>query len=132
MKENYQERNRISRELYNNFASDLADISFRIDEAIGLNSTNAPTRDSLRSIRESISTIVDKSRHHRETSFELTNREKEVLTILATGSATKEICAQLFLSQATVKTHLAAIYRKLGASNRVEALNRAKQLGILS
>ncbi len=62
----------------------------------------------------------------------LTAREREVLGLLATGSSNREISAALFVSLATVKTHLAHIYDKLDARNRNEALGRAMVLGLLS
>jgi DNA-binding NarL/FixJ family response regulator len=54
--------------------------------------------------------------------FDLTQRELDVLHILQTGWSSKEMAAHLFLSEATVKTHLSSIYRKLGASNRTQAV----------
>ncbi len=130
-KENYQERNRIARELYDFFAKELAEVSFRIDETIGLNSTSPKTRESLRTIRSSVTQLIEKSRQLREEKYELTNREKDVLAILATGASVKEICQTLFLSQATVKSHLGSMYKKLVVTNRVEAINKAKALGLL-
>jgi DNA-binding NarL/FixJ family response regulator len=127
----YYERNRIARELYDAFASDLAEVSFRIDEAIGLNSTNAATRRSLRKIREDVTSLINKSKHLREVKFELTPREKDVMTILGTGESIKGISETLHLSETTVKTHLASSYRKLGAHNKVEALAKAQKLGLL-
>ena len=56
----------------------------------------------------------------------LSSRELEVLTILATGKSTKEIAKQLYLSEATIKTHLASIYRKLEVSNRISAVTVAR------
>jgi len=56
----------------------------------------------------------------------LSPRELEVLTILATGKSTKEIARQLYLSEATIKTHLASIYRKLEVSNRISAVAVAR------
>jgi len=128
----YQQRNRIARELYDAFAQELAEVSYRVDEAIGMNSTNAQTRESLRSIRSGITELINKSHHLREEKFELTPREKEVLSILATGSSTKEISETLFLSEATIKTHIAGIYRKLDAKNKVSAIEQARKLGLLS
>jgi len=61
----------------------------------------------------------------------LTSREREVLGLLASGSSNREIAASLFVSLATVKTHLAHIYSKLDARNRNEALGRAMTLGLL-
>lgn len=63
--------------------------------------------------------------------FGLTPREVEILGILPTGDTATEIAARLFLSIATVKTHLGAIYRKLGVKNRVQAINVARRAGLL-
>jgi DNA-binding NarL/FixJ family response regulator len=54
--------------------------------------------------------------------FDLTQRELDVLQILQTGWSAKEMAAHLFLSEATVKTHLASIYRKLEVKNRTQAI----------
>jgi LuxR family maltose regulon positive regulatory protein len=61
----------------------------------------------------------------------LTEREHAVLRFLATSLSTAEIADELCLSVNTVKTHLAAIYRKLTASKRKEAVLRARQLELL-
>ncbi len=50
----------------------------------------------------------------------LTAREEEVLLALATGRTNEEIAAELYISQSTVKAHVASLMRKLGARNRVE------------
>lgn len=60
----------------------------------------------------------------------LTERELEVLKLLASGRTNREIAADLFVSVGTVKAHAANIYRKLGARSRVEALARARDLGL--
>jgi two-component system nitrate/nitrite response regulator NarL len=62
----------------------------------------------------------------------LTAREREVLALLAEGRTNREIASALFVTLATVKTHLAHIYTKLGARNRNEALGRAVALGLLA
>ena len=56
----------------------------------------------------------------------LSAREFEVLTILATGKSTKEIARQLYLSEPTIKSHLANIYRKLEVNNRISAVTVAR------
>jgi LuxR family maltose regulon positive regulatory protein len=61
----------------------------------------------------------------------LTDRERAVLRFLATGMSTAEIASELCVSVNTVKTHLAAIYRKLPARKRREAVNRARELELL-
>lgn len=57
----------------------------------------------------------------------LSAREIEILHALASGATNKELAAQLFISQATVKTHLVHIYSKLGVSNRTEAITNARE-----
>ncbi len=61
----------------------------------------------------------------------LSERELEVLTLLASGRTNPEIARDLFVSVGTVKSHTGNIYRKLGARNRAEALARARGLGLL-
>ena len=56
----------------------------------------------------------------------LSTRELEVLNILALGKSTKEIAKQLYLSEPTIKTHLASIYRKLEVNNRISAVAVAR------
>ena len=54
--------------------------------------------------------------------FDLTQRELNVIQILQTGWSAKEMASHLFLAEATVKTHLASIYRKLEVKNRTQAI----------
>jgi DNA-binding CsgD family transcriptional regulator len=54
----------------------------------------------------------------------LSNRENEILQQLAVGLLYKEIAANLFISQETVRKHVYHIYEKLHVSNRVEAINK--------
>jgi DNA-binding NarL/FixJ family response regulator len=64
--------------------------------------------------------------------FGLTAKELEVLQLLGTGATAAVMGKQLFLTEATVKTHLAAIYRKLSASNRAQALSIAMSNNLIS
>jgi DNA-binding NarL/FixJ family response regulator len=61
----------------------------------------------------------------------LTPREQEVLQLVATGATNREIAAALHLSPHTVKEHASALYKKLEARNRADAVLRAQRLGIL-
>lgn len=61
----------------------------------------------------------------------LSAREREVLAFLSAGRTNREIAAELFLSVATVKTHVAHVCAKLGVSNRAAAVGRAVELGLL-
>ena len=61
----------------------------------------------------------------------LSERELEVLHLIATGRTNKEIAQQLIVALGTVKAHTASIFRKLDVANRTEAVAQARQLGIL-
>lgn len=61
----------------------------------------------------------------------LSERELEVLTLLASGKSNREIAKDLFVATGTVKTHTNNIYRKLGAKNRAEALAKARALQLI-
>ncbi len=62
---------------------------------------------------------------------DLSERELEVLALLASGRTNSEIAKDLFVSVGTVKTHTNNIYRKLGAKNRAEAIARARELKVV-
>jgi NarL family two-component system response regulator LiaR len=61
----------------------------------------------------------------------LTERELEVLRLMAQGQMNKEIAAALVISERTVKFHVSAILSKLGAGNRTEAVTLAAQQGLI-
>ena len=61
----------------------------------------------------------------------ITKREIEVLQLIADGCSTPEVAAQLFISQKTVKNHLASIYAKLDARDRTQAVLQAVRMGIV-
>ncbi len=61
----------------------------------------------------------------------LTRREHEVLRLAAEGLTVREISERLFVAEATTRSHLAGIYRKLGATNRSQAVLRAERMGLL-
>lgn len=89
---------------------------------------SAPT-DSLIEVVQSVAAGVDKFLKAGEIKkskvtkdFDLTPRELEVLSLLSSGATANAIGAVLFLTEATIKTHLANIYRKLGAANRAQAV----------
>lgn len=111
--------------------------------AVGFMSKAAPLPSLAAAIRaaaggqslmgEDVESILDE---HREPVLEkgaaaLTAREKELLGVLASGvSSTDDLADQLFISQKTVKNHLASIYEKLGISDRAQAAVQAIRLGL--
>jgi DNA-binding NarL/FixJ family response regulator len=61
----------------------------------------------------------------------LTNREEELLQLIADGLATSEVASSMYISQKTVKNHLASIYDKLQARDRTQAVLTAVKMGIV-
>ncbi|MCK6212365.1 response regulator transcription factor [Georgenia sp. EYE_87] len=100
---------------------------------------DAPTEDLVAAVRAAAAgrtalgpavqeRLVDRL---RSPATALTAREVEVLERLALGDSNEAIAAALFLSRATVKTHLVHIYDKLGVTSRTAAVARARSRGIL-
>jgi DNA-binding NarL/FixJ family response regulator len=61
----------------------------------------------------------------------ITKREEEVLQLIADGCSTPEVAERLYISQKTVKNHLASIYQKLDARDRTQAVLQAVRMGIV-
>jgi two-component system, NarL family, response regulator DegU len=61
----------------------------------------------------------------------LSAREEEVLQLVADGLGTQEIADRMFISQKTVKNHLASVYEKLDARDRTQAVLMAVKMGIV-
>lgn len=83
-----------------------------------------------RLFRRSAATPFEPNTRVRET-LGVSDREFEVLTLLAQGRSNKEIAKQLDVSPNTVKTHVASLFEKLEAKRRTEAISRARELGML-
>jgi DNA-binding NarL/FixJ family response regulator len=61
----------------------------------------------------------------------LSDRERQVLSLLATGNTNREIAGTLSLSPHTVKDYVSDLYRKLGVEGRIQAVTRAGELGLI-
>jgi LuxR family maltose regulon positive regulatory protein len=61
----------------------------------------------------------------------LSDRELEVLQLIAQGLTNRQVAQRLFIAQGTVKAHASSIYGKLGVSNRTQAVAQATALGLL-
>jgi DNA-binding NarL/FixJ family response regulator len=81
--------------------------------------------------RAIISTMPFAAEGEAPASESLTERESEVLQLLARGLANKQIAALLGISEHTVKFHVSSIYNRLGASNRAEAVRKGIQQGLV-
>jgi DNA-binding NarL/FixJ family response regulator len=103
-------------------AEELAAAILAVNEGLVL--LDAPAARKL----ISFSTAVDVEQDMLEA---LTERETEVLQLLAQGMTNKQIAARLVVSTHTVKFHIASIYGKLGAANRTEAVRVGLQKGLV-
>jgi two-component system response regulator DesR len=79
-------------------------------------------------------TVFSSSREETAASgaMGLSERERDVLMLMAEGRTNPEIGEALHLSRHTVKEHSSAVYRKLAVRNRTEAVQRAQRLGLVS
>lgn len=91
----------------------------------------AAVSHSYTSPRSFISKGISGALSRRENGFGLTARELEVLALLPKGKMSAQIAAELFISEATVKTHLSSIYRKLEVSNRSQAVAQSIKHGLV-
>lgn len=76
-------------------------------------------------------TLVTRMRQDAQATPQLSPRELEVLRRVAAGRSNPEIARELFIGEATVKTHLLHVFEKLGVSDRTRAVTLALELGIL-
>ncbi len=95
-------------------------------EARGLMHTNGSLTDDHGIGHGGTSSVVTAT-----TTRSISKRETEVLQLIADGCSTPEVAEQLFISQKTVKNHLASIYSKLDARDRTQAVLKAVRLGLI-
>jgi len=118
---------RTIREAINAGAVGYIDKSSSIDEVVELMNQILGGDVSLSPrVAEAMLRVVDDTPDH-----DLSERELEVLRVVATGCSTPEVAQRLFISQKTVKNHLAAIYAKLDARDRTEAVVKAIRMGVV-
>ena len=118
-----------------------ADIMRAIEAgALGYLLKDAPLDDLHRAIRAAAAgqAVFDPSvaervlhRVHQPAGRALTPREVEILDLVAEGLTNRQLAARLYLSEATVKTHLVHIFEKLGAGSRTGAVAAAVERGII-
>ena len=100
------------------------DRSAGCDRRDGAVAASSPRRCSTRSARSTQPATKDEDRL-------ITKREEEVLQLIADGCSTPEVAGKLYISQKTVKNHLASIYQKLDARDRTQAVLQAVRMGIV-
>ena len=127
-----------------------------LDQLLGDEKLEPTRRNFLRALQCRVSDYLDPDFPHNESAQELafdlafvlrnnsdptskremvraslSPKESQLLSRLELGEPIKEIASALFVSQATIKTHLRSLYRKLDARNRLEAIDRAKNSGLI-
>ncbi len=102
--------------------------------AAGFVSKDWPAADLEAAVRMAARgvTLYDRESPAPAPDVPLSGRERDVLGLIARGATNREIAAELQLSPHTVKDHTSSLYRKLGARNRAEAVQRAQRLGLLA
>jgi DNA-binding NarL/FixJ family response regulator len=84
---------------------------------------STPTAFAARNISEAL--------QHKSDKYSLSTREFQILTQLHRGEPLKILAGSFFISEATLKTHLASIYRKLEVNNRLQAIEKARIAGLI-
>src|SRR3954470_1743018 len=87
--------------------------------------------DQERAALRQLGRVARQAREYSEVAASVTPRELEVLGLISEGLSTRQVASRLNLSPKTVETHIAKLYRKLGARTRVQALSRAVALGLI-
>jgi NarL family two-component system response regulator LiaR len=83
-------------------------------------------------VTEALDALSQPAESQATPDYDLTTREREVLSLLVEGRSNAEIAAQLYITIAAVKYHVSNILSKMGATNRTEAAALARQHGITS
>lgn len=102
---------------YVNKSAPITDLVAALDHALV-----APTAFSAKEIAGAIARKRDR--------FGLSQRELQILSVLHKGQPMKSLADSLFITEATLKTHLSTIYRKLQVKNRVQAIDKARSAGL--
>jgi two-component system, NarL family, response regulator LiaR len=96
---------------------------------LGLRMTGRATEKEIVVVRETTPFVVDQARLEQ---LGITPREYEILTHIAAGKSTREIAEALFVSENTVKTHSSRLFTKLDARRRTQAVQIAKEQGLIA
>ena len=156
-----KERNRVAREIHDTLDHALMVINVQLEAAQHLLATNPPAtggapatgaplvyggtaraldalqkahttaQQGLADVRRSVAALRAPPEQQRPLAEALSERELEVLRLVDGGASNKEIAAQLFLAEGTVKNHVTNILGKLGTGSRMQAVNRGRELGII-
>jgi DNA-binding NarL/FixJ family response regulator len=113
-------------------AGDISPHAARAAGASGFAHKDWPARRLAAAVRTVGLGNTNFERQERHGALGLSDRERSVLGLMASGATNPEIAEALHLSKHTIKEHTSALYRKLGVRNRTEAVDRAQRLGLAS
>lgn len=99
---------------------------------IGLKSAIASVNRKISNPKFRINYNIKKSEKSAQKEYRLTKKELEILALLPKGLSIKDMALQLFLTEATIKSHMYSIYRKLEVSNRIQAIAKASENNLLN
>jgi DNA-binding NarL/FixJ family response regulator len=102
--------------------------------ASGFVSKDSPANDMLRAVAKvamGMAVFDEDADNGARDAPELSEREQQVLALVAAGATNREIASELRLSPYTVKEYASALYRKLDVRNRLEAVKQAQRLGLI-
>jgi len=88
-------------------------------------------RDFVELLLRASGTDLNNFRHASVEIQPLTDRERELLTLIASGFSNKDMAQRLFVSENTVKFHLKNVFGKLSVNSRIQAITAARQMGLL-
>ncbi|MES2179667.1 MAG: LuxR C-terminal-related transcriptional regulator [Gemmatimonadota bacterium] len=99
---------------------------------LGLRLTKAKETIVIREVEVAVPAATTFTRNvHKVETLGITPRELEILELIASGLSNREIAEKVFVSENTVKTHSSRLFEKLDAKRRTQAVQTAKQLGII-
>jgi DNA-binding NarL/FixJ family response regulator len=103
------------------------DIASKVISALTNASSTRPSTASTNYTSSSTSTTYIDATSHVE---QLTEREREILALVAQGASNRQVAERLYLTEGTVKNHMSSILSKLGVRDRTQAVLKAKELGL--
>jgi DNA-binding NarL/FixJ family response regulator len=124
----------VTRVLLFSGAGEISPQAARAAGAAGFAYKDWPARriaSAVRAVGLGLTVFTRDDDQDRAGTLGLSQRERSVLELMASGSTNPEIADALHLSKHTIKEHTSAVYRKLGVRNRTEAVQRAQRLGLL-
>ena len=126
-----RERSPETRVLLISGAGRISPQAARTAGAAGFVSKDWPAADIARAVRMIGLGMTVFRPSEQPSGVPLSDRERQVLDLISSGATNREIAGSLHLSPHTIKEHTSALYRKLRARNRAEAVQRAQRLGLL-